>query len=175
MSSRVVLLAALLLGVAVGIGTTLAERIRHDEPFLPAEFEAITSAQERQRQQEIAAQETRPKVEFVNERIFDFGSMERLSKQKHTFLIKNVGNAPLFMKVRRTTCKCTISSLDDQAIQPGETGDVTVEWTGKTLTPEPDFKQGVEIETNDPENELISLVIYGYVTETVRACLLSWC
>jgi hypothetical protein len=169
MKSWVLLGAAVILGLAVGIGTTVFERMSHDEPFLPADFARLEEAREAQSARQLQQVDKLPKVEFVNGRVYEFGSMERFSKRTHTFVVKNAGNAPLTLEVVRTTCKCTISSVNGESFMPGETGEIAVEWTGQTLSQDPEFKQGVELVTNDPTNEHISLVISGYVTESVRA------
>ena len=166
MRNWVVLLIAACLGTGVGLGVTIFERVTHEELFLPAEFAAYAKSIRAAR---IPTAEARPKIEFVNGQDYDFGSMERYSKKRHTFLIKNVGDAPLDLEVRRTTCKCTISSIDGKSIKPGETGKVEVEWTGQTPLQEPNFKQGVEIGTNDPDMQLVTMIISGYVTESIRA------
>lgn len=166
MKSWVLMTIACVLGVAIGMSVTIVERVRHEELFLPAEF----AARAERLQNELAAsqEQTWAKAEFVNGRVYDFGSMERLSSRTHTFLIKNVGTAPLALTVERTTCKCTISSVNGSRFMPGETGEVTVEWTGNTPRGESEFRQIVELSSNDNENRLISLVITGYVTDKLR-------
>jgi hypothetical protein len=95
--------------------------------------------------------------------------MERNSTQQHTFRIKNVGNALLTLEPGRTTCKCTVSDVTGSELKPGETTEVTAEWTGKVLGAGPDFEQTIEIITNALEEKILRLKIRGYVTETVRA------
>lgn len=168
MKSWVIVLVAICLGVGIGVGNTIVERLSHEELFLPAEYAAHAKRVEATKKN-VKVSKTQPKIELVNGAVYEFGSMERLSKQSHTFLIKNVGDAPLKLKVKRTTCKCTISAINGESFMPGETGEITVEWTGKTATRDPDFKQGVEITTNDPEMEALSLIISGYVTEAIRS------
>ncbi len=102
-------------------------------------------------------------------RTHDFGSMERFATATHTFTIKNVGEARLELSSRRTTCKCTFSSISAAGCEPGETIDVTLEWTGRAAEGSPDFRQTAEIGTNDPDLEVLQLHIHGYVTENVRA------
>lgn len=166
MKSWVVLVSVACVGIGVGIGFTIMDALSQEQLFLRSDFQARADRQ--RAEEEIKRQEPTPKIEFTNGRVYDFGSMERMGKRSHKFLLKNVGDAPLIMRVNRTTCKCTITSLDGQSIMPGETGEVDVEWTGKTPQRQTNFKQGVELGTNDPSNEVLSLVIKGYVTETLR-------
>ena len=105
----------------------------------------------------------------MNERIHDFGSMERYSKRRHAFLVKNAGKGYLTLQVRRTTCRCAVAAISTESCEPGGTVEIVVDWTGQTPTREPDFRQEVEITTNDPAQPLINFVITGYVTETIRA------
>ncbi|MGM0485626.1 MAG: DUF1573 domain-containing protein [Planctomycetota bacterium] len=167
MKSSILLLVAACVGVGVGWGSTIVEQVSYEELFLPSEFAAYNQQREGNRRAQPAG--TSPKVELVNGRVHDFGTMDRYAKKKHTFLIKNVGNAPLLLDVSRSTCKCTVGELDQDRIPPGETQELEVEWEAKLLGGAPEFEQEVEVNTNDPENPLILLVIKGYVIESLRA------
>ncbi len=162
-----IVLIASCLGVGIGVGSTIVEWATHDELFLPTEF--VAHAKRVEESERVDLSQVWPEIEFLNGQVYEFGSMEKYSKLTHTFRVKNIGDAPLTLDVQRTTCKCTISAINGDAFEPGETAEITVEWTGKTLSREPDFKQSVEIATNDPKMKLMVLVINGYVTEAIRA------
>lgn len=170
MKSCVVLSVAVLLGLGIGVGTTLVEGTSHQELFLPSDHAAHeASVREAARAKDASGRPGEsPKVEFVNGRVHDLGAVDRFSRESHEFLIKNVGTAPLQVKVRRTTCKCTTSGIDKNRLMPGETGKIVVDWQGDLAEESTDFKQQAEVETNDPENPLISLVITGYIIEPIR-------
>jgi len=96
---------------------------------------------------------------------FDFGRMERKSSARHTFVFRNLGHYPLSLRKGSTTCKCTLSNLTDAEVQPGQSTDVTLEWTAKTG--EPHFSQSATILTNDPKRRSVTLSVEGFVYESV--------
>ena len=155
-------------GIGVGGGMTWVEKLRSTEVFFPKDQQERLDAGVVSLQSGAGTQKW-PKVELVDDGIFDFGSMERFSKLQHTFQLKNVGDALLTVRQGKSTCKCTLSELTKELIEPGETTSITLEWTGQTLGTSPDFQQSVEVITNVPDQEVVRLIIRGYVTETIRA------
>jgi hypothetical protein len=105
-----------------------------------------------------------PKIE-VDNATFDFGTMEVNTKTEHTFVIKNVGEAPLNFVNGGSTCQCTISDLSQDEVgvlKPGETKNVTL-----TIAPfaETDtFEKYAIIRSNDPKSEETRLIVKGIVT-----------
>ncbi len=69
-----------------------------------------------------------PKVEIVGGSELDFGTMKAGTERSHDFRIKNSGQAPLELAVLRSTCKCTIGSLEKSVLQPGEETAVKLTW-----------------------------------------------
>ncbi len=110
--------------------------------------------------------EARPRVLVRPSERFDFGKMPRGTTGRHVFYIQNVGSAPLTVRKGQTTCKCTISTLEDGTVEPGETVAATLEWTVKS--DENYFSQTAELITNDPERGTVQLRIEGYVEDLVR-------
>ena len=166
----VVLVAATLLGLVVGIGLTVHESLVDREVFFPTDQLALEAEAQRQKKASTnAGPVKRPKVQVLGSAEYDFGSMELNSKRTHTFRVKNVGDAMLKLEIGRVTCKCTVSDVADRDFAPGEIADVKLEWTGKTVTSDPDFYQTAEIKTNDPDAKSIEFKIHGYVTENIRA------
>src|SRR3990170_2534374 len=94
---------------------------------------------------------------------FNFGTMQQGRRRSHTFVFKNVGAAPLTLRVGKPTCKCTVGSVTEGPIPAGGSGTVTLEWTA--LTGSGPFRQSAPVYTNDPLNSTIELVIHGEVTE----------
>jgi len=95
----------------------------------------------------------------------DFGIMKHLDSGSHTFVVKNEGEAPLELKTGETTCQCTLGELGDTIIPPGESTEVELKWTIKN--PSSRFEHSAEVFTNDPENEMILLMISGFVGRDV--------
>ena len=97
----------------------------------------------------------------VDADVYDFGTMPRDTTQHHVFVLKNTGQAPLHLELGSTSCKCTLSQLAQNAIPPGESGEVTVEWTASNR--EGPFRQRATILTNDPQQSRVELSITGRV------------
>jgi hypothetical protein len=148
-------LVSLVLGVAIGWVSTRSEFARDVLPVTRDEA-ANPGADLR----------TGPRAVVVNGERFDFGTMDRFARDKHTFKIRNDGNAPLELALGNTTCKCTVGSLNSSRLPPGEGTDVTLEWQVKTGDFR--FEQSAELLTNDPHHNPIRLIIHGTVIDTLR-------
>jgi Protein of unknown function (DUF1573) len=146
---------SLVLGVAIGWVGTRAEFARDNLPQRPVATTAVSQPHK-----------SGPRAEVVGGELHDFGQMNRLAKSSHAFQIKNTGDAPLEISLGHTTCKCTLGTLAKNKLEPGETTDVTLEWTAKTG--ESQFEQSAEINTNDPEHNPVRLVIRGKVIDTLK-------
>jgi hypothetical protein len=91
---------------------------------------------------------------------YDFGLMDPMTTGTHDFEIKNVGDAPLQLKLGPTSCKCTLSGLSADKLPPGQTGKIRLEWfTGRKQTR---FEQTAVIYSNDPKKH-IALGVSGKV------------
>jgi hypothetical protein len=106
--------------------------------------------------------EKHPRVQ-VDEPHFQFGSMLRGSSMSHRFEVKNVGDAPLTLRVGQTTCKCTLGEVSGEAVPPGGTTHVLLEW--KALSDYGPFRQSATLITNDPLASQLDLSIEGHITE----------
>jgi hypothetical protein len=92
---------------------------------------------------------------------YDFGTMDPLATGTYDFEIKNVGDAPLNLKLGPTSCKCTLSGLSADKLPPGQTGKIRLEWfTGRKQTR---FEQTAVIYSNDPTQKHIALGVSGKV------------
>jgi hypothetical protein len=106
-----------------------------------------------------------PRAE-VPEREFEFGTMNPLTMGRHEFLVRNVGTAPLELKLGPTTCKCTLGKLADNKLLPGEESHVTLEWnTGRKLQ----YSHAGTLLTNDPNLRQIELRVTGRVLTVLDA------
>jgi len=104
-----------------------------------------------------------PKVVVDND-TYDFGVMDSHSTREHEFVLTNVGTGPLKLTKGGGGCKCTITKLDNEAIPPGASTKVVIQWTPKEPTEV--FRQSADIMTNDPERPRVSLTIMGRVTSS---------
>lgn len=108
-------------------------------------------------------EDAKPRVYLPAPNHYDFGVMARNERQSHTFKVRNIGGGPLTLKVLDTTCKCTVGSLDNDTIQPGETGDVTLTW--EAVSYDREFRQSATIETSDQSQREIILSVSGQVLQ----------
>lgn len=148
---------SLLVGVLVGVGTTAArfELAGGEGPPVPAQEPGLKMP---------PPDGPQPKVEVDHEN-YDYGVMERGGTQSHAFVFTNVGDYPLQLMQGDTTCKCTISKLDASAVPPGESVEVTLEWTAKTIGNR--FRQSAVILTNDPARPRVNLTVEGKVSQSL--------
>ena len=59
---------------------------------------------------------------------FSFGSVAIGRVLKHTFRYKNTGSFPLLICKADVSCGCTVPSFPDEAIPPGQDGELVVEF-----------------------------------------------
>ncbi|MCC6512100.1 MAG: DUF1573 domain-containing protein [Pirellulaceae bacterium] len=109
--------------------------------------------------------EKAPKVEVPGGTTHDFGTMQQGSKKTHTFVFKNIGDAPMRLDVLGSSCRCTIGTLADSLLNPGEETGVTLEWKATGVLDE--FSQTATIGTTDPEHRQVLLSVKGIVARTV--------
>lgn len=110
-----------------------------------------------------------PRALFVNGESYNFGTQEVDTSASHVFVLKNIGDAPLNIEKGDTTCKCTVSELENGSIPPGESVNITLKWEAVDPAQTVDFRQVARFRTNDPQRPLIELLVHGFVTRSVRA------
>lgn len=103
-----------------------------------------------------------PKL-YVSEKVFDFGEVKEGILVVYTFLLQNVGDAPLtFTRQPSTSCGCTSAPLSKTSLAPGESVALEVRFEttgygGNRVT------RYVYIYSDDPETPQLTLVMQGYV------------
>lgn len=103
-----------------------------------------------------------PRVE-VKQPLYQFGTMQRGTTKSHEFVVHNVGDSPLTLRVGSTTCKCTIGNVSEAPIEPAKTVNVKLEWSA-LINPGP-FRQTATILTNDAVSPKVELSVEGEVTD----------
>lgn len=156
MRPLLVLVVSLFVGVAIGAASTLPEWSATNE------FGLISHPLVERLQ---SANEPMPKAVVVGDAIFEFGKMNVDAIEKHTFLIRNEGDAPLQLEEAGTTCKCTLSTLAKKMIPPGETVEVELEW--HPIAYAESFMQTATLRTNDPRKPELELRIHGAVVRAI--------
>jgi hypothetical protein len=148
-------IVATVFGILAGLGSVWLEFATVDAQFEPHN-QATGSTAER----ETAPRAVIPEIEF------DFGTGQRNSRMRHTFMIYNEGNDLLELQAGSTTCKCTLSNLDKAVVEPGGSTEVMLDW--KLSTTGSSFRQSAQVTTNDVSKQLIELVIHGKIIDRVR-------
>ncbi len=93
------------------------------------------------------------------ERIYDFGTKDNMLKVKHTFVIKNSGDADLIIKKVKTTCGCTVAKFSDKTIGPGETADLNAVFTLRNRHGRQ--QKSIKVTSNDPKQPDFVLCLKG--------------
>ncbi|MFO0918104.1 MAG: DUF1573 domain-containing protein [Planctomycetaceae bacterium] len=105
-----------------------------------------------------------PHAEVGGSREHNFGVLMQGATGKHVFTIRNTGEAPLELMARKEdrTCQCTGATLSDEGpVPPGGEVAITVNWEVKSDAAQ--FRHLAKIRTNDPQNRIIELVVFGRV------------
>ncbi|WP_253154061.1 DUF1573 domain-containing protein [Stieleria tagensis] len=105
-------------------------------------------------------------AELQSDKNYDFGAMAPGTKGTHEFVIKNTGAEPLKLELGASTCKCTLGSLKDSELMPGESTSVELEWT--VSSDKKTFSQSAELRTNDPTQPAIRLQVSGLVIREIE-------
>ena len=95
----------------------------------------------------------------------DFGTMQQGGKKNHSFVFKNIGTAPMELKVAGSSCRCTIGTLKDSVLDPGEETAVELEWKATGVLDQ--FSQTATIITSDPDHRNVLLTVRGMVARTI--------
>lgn len=91
----------------------------------------------------------------------DFGAVELNAEVVHRFKVRNVGSAPLTLRLGESTCRCTTGDVPAEPIAPGEESEISVRFLeDRHFGP---FRQHAEIHTNDPRQPRFTLAISGIV------------
>lgn len=108
----------------------------------------------------IFSQEKQAEIKFEFTTI-DYGEVEFESDGKRVFKFKNVGTAPLIFKRISSSCGCTIPKKPKKPIEPGDSGEIEVEYDTKRVGI---FMKAISVVSNS-KNSSIVLRIRGEVLE----------
>jgi Protein of unknown function (DUF1573) len=106
-----------------------------------------------------------PRVQ-IDEPNFQFGSMQQNTTKSHHFTVKNIGKAPLTLRVGQTSCTCTLGEVTGDAIPPGGSTEVKLEWSA--VTGSGPVRQTATLITNDPLASTVELTVEGQITEATN-------
>lgn len=91
----------------------------------------------------------------------DFGTFNEGVDSAHVFIVKNVGDRPLYIISVSKPCGCTSPTYSEKPIKPNETGTVVVRYYSADHPGH--FKKTLQIRTNDPKNSVFTISISGTV------------
>ncbi|GAB4137324.1 DUF1573 domain-containing protein [Thermopirellula anaerolimosa] len=106
-----------------------------------------------------------PRVE-VSEMEYDFGSIESEGKYRHEFMIRNVGDAPLTLRVGDSSCRCTVLDFSQATLQPQEGIKIAIQFDAHEYFGP--VSQHASLVTNDPRNPRVILKIKANVERSIR-------
>jgi hypothetical protein len=90
---------------------------------------------------------------------FDFGEMDNSKDVEHAFLLKNDGNLTLEIGQVRASCGCTVASVSQKTVPPGQTTEVSARLSLRGRTG-PQHKT-ITVQSNDPEQPNYMLTLQG--------------
>lgn len=70
------------------------------------------------------------KMDFAEE-VFNFGEVKEGDIVKHTYTFTNAGKVPLVISDATSTCGCTVPTWPKVPIEPGASGEISVEFNTK--------------------------------------------
>jgi hypothetical protein len=161
------LMATLLLIGVVGFAATQLSDSPGSVPSLQSD-DHERKAQQLQRRaalMERPASGPHPAV-FVEETEHDFKIVDPGTSNEHIFVIENRGQAPLVLVAGETSCKCTLSELEETVVEPGKATEITLTWSTGWKQRE-HYRQFALIETNDPKLPELSLAVSGTIRERI--------
>jgi hypothetical protein len=127
------------------------------------EWKEIQARVEQRKKDLVLAAETSryPKVQVMGDSTYDFSSVPPHASVSHDFKIINEGTAPLRLQAGDTSCKCTLSTVGTEWLEPGDSTKVTLTFNaGKKADY---YRQYAIIYTNDPDQHELELVVTGRV------------
>ena len=101
-----------------------------------------------------------PKINVKNDHL-DFGVINEGETYLATFEFTNSGNDVLIIRNVRATCGCTVVMMPVKVYNPGQKGEIQVEFRSKGY-PGKQIKM-LELVTNDKDNAIVTLTLSGIV------------
>ncbi len=107
--------------------------------------------------------ETAKKVASINFEVeeLDYGTIEKGSNGVRVFTFTNTGNAPLIISNVKASCGCTVPTYSNEAILPGEEGEITVKYDTKKVGK---FTKTITVSSNATNTKKL-LKIKGNIVE----------
>ncbi len=95
---------------------------------------------------------------------WNYGTIDNASNGVREFKFTNTGKAPLLITNAKGSCGCTVPTYPKDNIAPGESSIIKVKYDTKRVG---NFTKYVTLTTNDVDNPVIRLKIFGNVKAPV--------
>lgn len=96
----------------------------------------------------------------------DFGTLSLAATGEHRFTVRNAGTAPLRLQAGETSCKCTVSRIEQPEVPPGGETAIVIRWKG--LDEPGPYRQTAVVLTNDPGRPRIVFSLTGKMVVAVQ-------
>lgn len=103
----------------------------------------------------------KPKIE-ISPMNHDFGKIDEDVKSKAVFIIKNSGGDKLVIYEVRPSCGCTVTSLTNKELAPGETARLEAEYNSHNASGQ--VHRAINVMSNDPATPTVTLGFSADVT-----------
>ena len=135
----VLIILAILFGLALGLGGTVLELGASPGGTVERDYTIAKGGG--------AVDMSGPHV-VIDETSFDFGSMERGLSRTQAFKLRNTGGKPLTIDRGNVSCGQCITNvhISNPSIEPGESADVVLTFRTTTMGP---FRHSADVYTND--------------------------
>jgi len=94
----------------------------------------------------------------VQEPDYDFGTIFRGDKAEHTFIVRNAGTDSLRIQNVRSSCGCTVPSIEKRVLGPGETTQLTAIFNSGGYSGS--VTKQIYVYSNDMESPVFNLSIH---------------
>jgi hypothetical protein len=111
----------------------------------------------------VAEQKVGPRIEFESI-LYNFGDVAPDSWNVCEFTFKNTGDEILRIGKIRTTCGCTVATLEKNVYEPGEQGVIKVKY--HCGLKDGSRNKHIYVSSNDKEQPQVKLIIEANVVET---------
>ncbi len=99
--------------------------------------------------------------------VHDFGRVDPHTTMSYTFTIRNEGTAPLRLQAADTSCKCTLSDVENEWVEPNGETEVTLTYNAGSKAEA--YRQYAVVRTNDPQRPELELVVKGSIKKMFGA------
>jgi hypothetical protein len=98
-----------------------------------------------------------PRIQF-DKTVYDFGPTSMVQQLTGKFTYQNVGGAVLELKKPKTSCGCTVASVEPETLKPGEKGELIFTLNVVSITSGHAEKE-ITVPSNDPSTPSVELTI----------------